>query len=155
MPLCRRLNSSQAGETISTYTSADPGSETYHSDDLDYIRNITSSWINPRHRPLITSLLEKNDGIHQHENSTLFPENHSGKDSYPASGSGYLNGSFWNSYNSTDPPEGTGLGLDLDKVPFIKAVVLAVVLTLLIISTCRLVFKTFSRYGSPGKKDDQ
>ncbi len=40
----------------------------------------------------------------------------------------------------------------INELQLIKVIVLVVVVTLLLLSTCKVVFKTFSRFG--GKKDD-
>ena len=45
-------------------------------------------------------------------------------------------------------------GWFLHEFHMIKAVVLVVVISVLLISTCRIVLKTFSRFAEPRMKDD-
>ena len=54
--------------------------------------------------------------------------------------------------NTTDIPEDDKHWLTLNELQMIKVIVLVIVVAILLISTCKIVFKTFSRYS--GKRPD-
>jgi len=67
-----------------------------------------------------------------------------------------MNATHIDRINGTDPEWRAGEdGLKINELQLIKVVVLVVVLSILLFSTCKLVMKTFSRFaGGVGRKDD-
>ena len=70
----------------------------------------------------------------------------------------YITANFTDALNSTMDHEGDLLyeedGFFVKNIKLIKAIVLCVVIMIMIISTCRFVFKSFSRYLDGDRKDD-
>lgn len=78
------------------------------------------------------------DSIRYHNNSLLLGQ--------------LLNVSINQNGSLSDVTEGDGGATELNELQLIKAIVLIVVVTILLLSTCRVLFKTFSRYG--GKREE-
>ena len=66
--------------------------------------------------------------------------------------------SLWNDTtdcNCTEPVIEAKTSWLLDELRLIKAVVLVIVVAMLLLSTCKILFQTFSKYDSGGdKKED-
>ena len=97
-----------------------------------------ASWINDTFNLNFTDLQTNNMSSNSHNLSSNYHN---------------VSSSFHNVSNLNTGPVVTSTGpMPLDKIQLIKAIVLVVVIAILLLSTCKLVFRTFSKYA--GKRED-
>ena len=154
MPLCRHILNRQ-------WSSRDQAGDGRHlavarGSDVASIANAVQSKLNKLHADQVTMATEPIRHLPLDTGNALATEYDVTDDGEPPHS--------WNyTFNATGNNKTTGYdtdwrgeaGFQINELQLIKVVVLVVVLSILLLSTCKLVMKTFSRFaGGVGRKDD-